>query len=150
MIRRIVPTRDEAERLSEIERTAFDGRETPWSVDKYMRFAENPRAVILADEDLERGLIIVRFAADEGEIINLGVVPLAQREGLGRALLDEAEAIARREEVRHMFLEVALDNIPARQLYARAGYTMVGRRRGYYSRPDGSHMDALILAKALE
>ena len=48
-----------------------------------------------------------------------------------------------------MFLEVALDNIPARQLYARAGYSLVGRRKGYYRRPDGSRMDALILFKSL-
>jgi len=45
-----------------------------------------------------------------------------------------------------MFLEVAEGNVAARALYARAGFSEAGRRRGYYSRNDGSREDALVLA----
>ena len=31
-------------------------------------------------------------------------------------------------------------------LYARAGFSEAGRRRGYYARTDGSREDALVLA----
>ena len=149
MLRPIIPNREQAARLSAIEREAFEGREDPWSVDKYVRFAANPGASIIADTDLESGLVIVRCAADEAEIVNLAVVPLVQRSGLGRKLMQAAETFAAGNGATRMFLEVALDNIPARQLYARLGYTMVGRRRGYYKRAGGSRMDALILFKSL-
>ena len=33
-----------------------------------------------------------------------------------------------------------------RALYARAGFSEAGRRRGYYARTDGSREDALVLA----
>ena len=44
-----------------------------------------------------------------------------------------------------MFLEVSTRNEAARTLYARAGFTEVGRRARYYA--DGS--DALVLRAAL-
>ena len=47
------------------------------------------------------------------------------------------------------FLEVAADNAAAQALYARAGFAESGRRRGYYRRPDGSGLDALVMQRAL-
>jgi ribosomal-protein-alanine N-acetyltransferase len=44
-----------------------------------------------------------------------------------------------------MFLEVSDRNLPARALYAAAGFAEVGRRRRYYA--DGS--DALVLRRGL-
>ena len=150
MVRVVVPTPDVSARLMAIERAAFAGREEPWIADDYVWLGTPPDGAIIVDDTLSLGLCAARFAADEGEIINLAVVPEARRNGLGRDLLAAAEALAIELGVRQMILEVALDNIAARQLYARSGYGMVGRRRGYYKRPEGSHMDALILAKALD
>ena len=42
------------------------------------------------------------------------------------------------------FLKI-VPNAAARALYARAGFAEVGRRRGYYQRPDGRREDALVL-----
>lgn len=44
-----------------------------------------------------------------------------------------------------IFLEVSVENAAARRLYARAGYTQIGRRKAYYA--DGT--DALVLEKWL-
>ena len=91
------------------------------------------------------GLVLGRVAADEAEILTLGVAPPARRGGMARALLAAAEAHAARLGAASMFLEVAEANLAARGLYGAAGYAPVGRRRRYY--PDGG--DALVLRRAL-
>jgi [ribosomal protein S18]-alanine N-acetyltransferase len=55
-------------------------------------------------------------------------------------------AAARKRGAGAMFLEVAAANGPALALYAREGFTEVGRRRRYYS--DGT--DALVLRRDLD
>jgi ribosomal-protein-alanine N-acetyltransferase len=47
-------------------------------------------------------------------------------------------------------LEVAADNGAALRLYRRTNFTQAGRRKGYYARPGGEKVDALVLARALE
>ena len=78
---------------------------------------------------------MAHHAADEGEILNLGVAPAHRRCGVGRAL-----AIATLEQlsaagVRQVFLEVRESNVAARRLYEALGFREVGRRDGYYRRP---------------
>ena len=46
-----------------------------------------------------------------------------------------------------MFLEVAETNVAARALYARAGFTVTGRRRAYYHTPDGAAVDAVVMGR---
>jgi ribosomal-protein-alanine N-acetyltransferase len=88
----------------------------------------------------------VMVVADTAEILTVGVVPAARRAGLARrlvtALLDEAA----RRGAREAFLEVRVDNEPARALYRSEGFVDVGLRRGYY---DGGRVDAVTMRKAL-
>lgn len=91
------------------------------------------------------GLVLARMAADEAEILTVGVAPEARRNGHGAALLREALAAARVRSATAMFLEVAAGNTPALALYAREGFAEVGRRRRYYA--DGA--DALVLKRDL-
>ncbi len=91
------------------------------------------------------GLILARAVADEAEVLTLGVVPAARREGLGTALLETAKAEAARRGARAMFLEVSTLNDAAHRLYFGVGFVEVGRRAGYYA--DGS--DALLLRAGL-
>lgn len=91
------------------------------------------------------GLVLARVAADESEVLTLGVAPFARRAGLGRALLRRAMAEAARRGAVSMVLEVADANVAARTLYAAAGFVAVGGRRGYY--PGGG--DALVLRAPL-
>lgn len=91
------------------------------------------------------GLILGRVAADEAEILTLAVVPSARRRGIGRALLMDSMDLAATRGAVSMFLEVAEINLPARALYAGAGFRQVGSRRAYY--PDGA--DALVLRAPL-
>ncbi|MGQ9366268.1 GNAT family N-acetyltransferase [Azospirillum sp. ST 5-10] len=90
------------------------------------------------------GFVLARVAAEDGEILAIGVPPARRRAGLGRRLLDEALAEMQRLGATAVFLEVAEDNMAARALYTDAGFFAVGRRPGYYRRPDG-RATALVL-----
>lgn len=94
------------------------------------------------------GFGIGRAVAGEAELVTLAVDPGARRRGIGRALLDDFEAAACLRQATSAFLEVAADNPAALALYASAGWSETGRRRGYYPRPGGA-MDAIVMTKAL-
>ena len=62
-----------------------------------------------------RGL--AQSAADEGEILNLGVAPAHRCRGVGRALVEGVLALLAARGVRQVFLEVRESNAVARRLY---------------------------------
>jgi ribosomal-protein-alanine N-acetyltransferase len=92
------------------------------------------------------GMIMVRLARDEAEILTLAVVPEHRQQGVGSALLAAAAEAARSHGAEKLFLEVSTRNPAARGLYQAAGFVQVGRRRAYYA--DGS--DALVLSLSLK
>ncbi|GAA2520113.1 ribosomal protein S18-alanine N-acetyltransferase [Pilimelia columellifera] len=79
---------------------------------------------------------------DEAWVQNLAVRRDAQRQGIGRVLLEALLADARQRGARQVLLEVAADNGPAQRLYDAYGFGAVGVRRGYYQ---PSNTDALIM-----
>jgi ribosomal-protein-alanine N-acetyltransferase len=117
--------------------------ETPWDEASLSTLLASPG--VFAVEEPE-GFILIRVVADEAEILTLAVRPSARRSGLGRHLVEAAVVRAAALGAERMFLEVAEGNVAARALYARTGFTEAGRRRGYYSRNDGTCEDALVLA----
>jgi tRNA threonylcarbamoyladenosine biosynthesis protein TsaB len=91
------------------------------------------------------GFIIIRVAADEAEILSIGVPTPGRRLGIGRRLLVAASAKALTMGAVTLFLEVARENEAARALYAAAGFAAAGLRRGYYREPGVEAVDALVL-----
>ena len=87
------------------------------------------------------GMVLARVAADEAEILTLGVHPAARRRGVARALMQATWQEARRRGAVALFLEVAAHNNAAQALYVTLGFIEVGRRRHYYA--DGD--DAVVM-----
>jgi len=129
--------------LAAIHATAFAGPDA-WSPDVFSLQLALPNVFGLLYSS--GGMILVRVAADEAEILTLAVIPNLRRGGIGRMLLQEATACSVTMGVRTVFLEVSVANITARQLYTSAGFVQVGRRPHYY--PD--HSDALVLRLDLD
>lgn len=78
------------------------------------------------------GFLVARsVGASEVELLNLAVHPQWRRQGVATALL----AAMTQHLPADIFLEVRAANEGARLLYARAGFTEVGRRPGYYRDP---------------
>jgi [ribosomal protein S18]-alanine N-acetyltransferase len=95
------------------------------------------------------GFILSRMAADEAEILSVAVAPARRGRGLSRRLLDLHLRRLSGIGMRRVFLEVDEGNIPARKLYARAGFRDVGRREAYYSDHQGRSTAALVLRRDL-
>lgn len=98
-------------------------------------------------EETTIGFALARIAGGEAELLLLAVRSDAQGRGYGRALLDRFVAIAEARGAERMHLEVRAGN-PAVQLYERAGFQPVGRRKNYYRGRSGQMHDALTLAKS--
>lgn len=96
------------------------------------------------------GFVIGQLAADEAEILSIGVLPKFQRRGVGTLLIEGLARAAKRAEAKRLFLEVAADNQAAFALYRRCGFTAIGMRKGYYNRTNGEPQDALVLALILD
>lgn len=96
----------------------------------------------------ERMIAYITFfiLVDEIEIVNLAVHTDHRRKGLGQSLLKGLMARGGEMGCKRMVLEVRCSNMAARHLYARCGFTIVGRRKGYYP-PNGE--DALVMARSL-
>lgn len=93
------------------------------------------------------GFTLARIMAGDAELLLLAVSRDAQRDGVGRALLDRFVATAEARGAERMHLEVR-DGNPAVHLYQRAGFRPVGRRKNYYRGRGGQLHDALTLAKS--
>ena len=103
----------------------------------------------LAERDGEVvGFTLARRIADEAELLLLAVKGKDQNRGVGRILLEAFVSSAADRGARRMHLEVREGN-HAVNLYSRAGFTQVGRRRNYYSGRDGQIYDALTLARTI-
>lgn len=92
------------------------------------------------------GFVLSRGAADEEELLLIGVHPGFRRRGVGRALLDRFIAVARRRGVKRLFLEMRAGN-PAEKLYLSADFEAVGRRRNYYRAARDGPIDAITYAR---
>ena len=101
-----------------------------------------------ADPSLTAGFAMSRGAVGEEELLLVAVMPSARRRGVGRALLETLARQAREREVRRLFLEMR-DGNPAEKLYRQYGFTVVGRRRGYYRKSRLGPIDAITFAKDL-
>lgn len=140
MIERAGPAHAAA--LAAIHHEAFPPGQR-WGPDAMVLQLELPGVFVLYDA---RGaMVMARIAADEAEILTLAVRPAQRRQGLARALLEEAARLCAAHGATALFLEVATRNQAARALYAAHGFEQVGRRRGYYA--DGD--DALTLRRRL-
>jgi len=128
--------------MAAIHRLAFPPGET-WGTDAIALQLALPG--VFGWLDKRGGMILARIAADEAEVLTLAVVPEARRRGVGTRLLDTAMRLAGARGARTAFLEVSVGNTAAIALYARAGFTPVGRRPRYYA--DGT--DALVLRRTL-
>ena len=93
------------------------------------------------------GFALARVAGDEAELLLLAVGRSSQRRGVGQMLLDRFAAVAASKGAEQLHLEVREGN-HAVKLYEQSGFTLVGRRRNYYTGEDGYCYDALTLAKA--
>jgi ribosomal-protein-alanine N-acetyltransferase len=92
------------------------------------------------------GFVVFTQVAELCEIQGIGVAIERQRAGLGGRLLEAALVEAVRAGAQRCLLEVRESNHAARAFYAGRGFTVDGRRKGYYG---GGREDALLMSLEL-
>jgi ribosomal-protein-alanine N-acetyltransferase len=95
------------------------------------------------------GFILGRTAADEAELLSIGVSTEHQRHGIGRQLTAALVRTAKKANARRLFLEVGSNNVAALGLYRALGFEEIGRRKGYYAAKQGPAQDALTMSLPL-
>ena len=139
------------EQAGEIARIHAELFSPAWSEESVRALLDHPAstaflAVLGGPPKTTVGFVLAQLAADEAEILSVGVLPGWQRKGIGRRLVEGVARAVQRAEAKTLFLEVAADNDAALELYTRAGFLGTGLRRGYYERPGQAPVDAVTLA----
>jgi [ribosomal protein S18]-alanine N-acetyltransferase len=125
----------------------------PWDQPSIEKMLLHPASTALVARygvpQITVGFVLAQLAADEAEILTIGVDKALQKHGIGLRLLESIARACKKVEAKRLFLEVADDNISAQKLYAKAGFLEVGRRKGYYHRGTSLPVDARALALML-
>ena len=91
------------------------------------------------------GYALIDLIEDEAELLQIGVLPLFRRKGIGGALLNEVIAYLKNEQVSRLFLEVRESNCVAQALYKSYGFKESGRRKGYYKSPNEDALNFMLI-----
>lgn len=138
---------EHAAEIAQLHAGLFD---KPWDVAAFQDHLVHPGSTAfmarLGAPAESVGFIVGQLAADEAEILSLGVRADRQRHGIGRRLVEALARAVKKAEARRLFLEVGTGNTAALGLYTALGFQEVGRRKGYYQHPGGPAEDALTLA----
>lgn len=93
------------------------------------------------------GFLLMRYAADEAEVLTVAVDPKWQGLSIGERLMMYGFAQGQAQGVGRCYLEVEGMNRPAIRLYEKLGFAETGRRAQYYAASNGG--DAILMARDL-
>jgi ribosomal-protein-alanine N-acetyltransferase len=128
-----------------IEQLSFTN---PWTREMYLTEFKNPGVsycyLAKNEEGTTVGFCSFWRVLDELHINNLAVAPAFRRAGVATALLDRVLGDGARLGASRATLEVRRSNDPARLLYERFDFSVVGVRRAYYTKPVE---DAIVLRR---
>jgi ribosomal-protein-alanine N-acetyltransferase len=127
--------------------------EKAWDTESFLRLLTHPGSTAflarVGTPQQTAGFILSQLAADEAEILTVGVRKDSQRHGIAHRLVEATARAAKKAEARRLFLEVGQGNAAAIALYKKLGFQQVGQRKGYYEHPGAPAEDALVLALTL-
>ncbi|MDY2628358.1 MAG: ribosomal protein S18-alanine N-acetyltransferase [Lachnospiraceae bacterium] len=130
--------------LVKLEQKLFSDAWTEMSLINTLHY--RPDTSFVAELDGEPvGYLFFMAAADEGELLRIGVSPEYRRQGVGQVLLEHMDYFVLENGIYSVWLEVRESNEPARALYEKSGFVTQGCRKKYYHRPDE---DAVIMSKS--
>lgn len=138
----------DAQRLSQLHRASFH---RGWGADEFEQILieRNALAHRLRLGGSTIGFIVSRTAADEAEILSVAVATKYRGRGFSRDLLRTHLGHLAGHGLKTVFLEVEENNRPARALYERAGFRVVGRRDRYYKDAGGEQLNAVVMRRDL-
>ena len=134
-------TPEDADIAAKIEKECFA---IPWSRESFWREAasENTLYLLIYKGETPIGFAGCWIMQGEAQITNVAISPEFRGQGAATFLMTELIARSKKRGATAMTLEVRPSNSPALVLYAKFGFTSVGRRPKYYQ---DNGEDAIIM-----
>ena len=135
------------EQIYALEKMVF--KKEAWTIEMLkieLLYTNNSETLIIEENRLILGYFIYRKLSSEYHILNFGVSPLRQKEGIGGILLKDF--LNDLEIISTVFLEVKKSNFSAIYLYKKNGFKVRGERKKYYK--DGSSALLMNYVKNIE
>ena len=140
-------TLDDVPQLLRLEQTCFETDRLSRRQFRYMLTKANAVVLVLAEGDALDGYVMVLFSrgTSMARLYSIAVDPAARGRGVGRALVEAAEAESRERDCAYLRLEIRKDNSASVGLFRAMGYKQFGEFADYYE----DHMDAWRFEKSL-
>ena len=122
--------------LVRMEAEAF---ERPWSREVFQAYLASPRvlAEVVEGEGEPRAFYMVELEPARLHVLNITVGAGWRRQGIGKAILERIDEVARQRGRVRIELEVQERNLAAQLLYRGHGYRAVRILRAHYEVEDG-------------
>ena len=133
--------------INELEKLCFS---LPWSRQALISQLPDDMHMFIAaigDDGKVLGYVGMMYVLDEGYITNVAVSPEHRRLGIADALINALIDRANEKDLSFVTLEVRKSNVPAIELYIKNGFSEVGLRKNYYTKPTE---DAILMTRFLK
>ena len=132
--------------MAELHRAEPTGQRA-WSETEFSAMLSASNALSVT---CDAGFAVGQVILDEAELFLIMTKPEHRKQGVGHRILATFEQQAFQNTVRRIILEVAETNAAALALYSTNGYQQIAVRKNYYTFPNGSHADAIVMEKYLQ
>lgn len=135
--------------LNEIEDILFSDFDDFWNINTFKSELLNPNSkyIVAKIDNKIVGYAGIWKAVDDVHITNIVTAKNLRRQNIGSILLSDLIEMAKAENgITSITLEVNCNNLPAKKLYEKFGFEVVGLRKKYYNNID----DAIIMTKELK
>ena len=129
--------------IAELEKLCFND---PWSENSIASELDNRLScwlVAIADDKVV-GYVGSQTVLGETDMMNIAIHPGYRKQGIATELISALIEALNERGSHSLMLEVRASNEPAKTLYLKMGFDVVGVRKNYYRNP---REDALILRK---
>ncbi len=133
----------DVESILQLESDFLDG----WSKGQLNSAFDSGRFSVLGAKENNQliGFVSFSITIDSADVETVFVKTEHRRKGIAKNLIDSAIKMLLDLGVKKIFLEVRQNNLPARALYQKLGFSDISVRKNYY--PDGEN--AVVMAKEL-
>lgn len=134
--------------ILDIEHLCFS---KPWQQQDFINaFYDGDLLYILKNNDKLVGFIHIRIIMQQAELFRIAIHPNSQNKGFAKRLLQQAIKQLAERGVNELLLEVRPSNKAAIALYKNIGFNEILRRKAYYSNPDNSREDAIVMQRYID
>ena len=129
--------------IAELEKLCFND---PWSENSIASELDNRLScwLVALDDDKVIGYVGSQTVLGETDMMNIAIHPDHRKRGIATELIERLIQALKERDSHSLMLEVRASNEPAKSLYTKLGFELVGVRKNYYRNPKE---DALILRK---